>query len=247
MPLPEQPTDSELAWLSKESSGNFGQSQVVPTKGLALETCDVSIEETIVASGIEDGGFAYPFPTSQGPGTPPPRPDTFACKTVNESAGGYCINWQGLNAPKIKIGEVIGIQSASNSHQFSIGISRWMKNVPGQGLLLGMQVIASASRAILVHHLEGVQISDRPCKGLLLPEVRSSGQPATLILPTLPFRSGSLVMINDGREERKATLGRLLESTGAFAHFEFRYQARPGGGDSQHHDSEDFDNFGSML
>lgn len=244
---PDQPTDSELAWLSKESSGSFGQSQIVTTKGLSLENGDIAIEETIVASGIEEAGFAYPFPTSQGPSTPPPRPDTFACKTVNESAGGYCINWQGLNAPKIKIGEVIGIQSASNSQQFSIGISRWMKNVPGQGLLLGMQMIASASQAILVHHLEGVQISDRPCRGLLLPEVRTSGQPATLILPTLPFRSGSLVMINDGHEERKATLGRLLESTGAFAHFEFRYQSRRGGHGSQHHDGGDFDNVGSML
>lgn len=245
--LLQQPTDSELAWLSKESLTSFGQSQGTNTQGLSLQDHDVSIEETIVASSIEDAGFAYPFPTSQETSQPTRQPETFACKTVNESAGGYCINWQGLNAPKIKIGEVIGIQSATNSSQFTIGISRWMKNVPGQGLLLGMQIIAPISEAVLVHHLEGVEIADRPHKGLLLPQPGNPEQTATLVLPTLPFKKGSLVMINNGQGEHKATLTSLLESTGAFAHFEFRYQKQRQNGGDPHADSDDFDNVWSML
>ncbi len=222
----ELPTDSELAWLTNDLNGFQNEANGAGVTQLTLEGYDVSIEETIVASSIEDDGSVRPFTTSWQTGIPDQQIDTYACKTVNESAGGYCINWQGAQAPKVKIGEVIGIQSATNRNQFSIGISRWMKNIPGQGLLLGMQIIAPGSEAIDVHHLKGEEITAHVYKGLLLPEGKDSKQHATLILPTLPFRPGSLISIDDGRDEMKARLSSLLETSGAFSHFSFSYLGR---------------------
>ncbi|MCW8951010.1 MAG: hypothetical protein OQL17_13580, partial [Sedimenticola sp.] len=170
-------------------------------------------------------------------------------KTINESAGGYCINWQGFNAPKIKIGEVIGIQSASNKNQFGIGISRWMKNIPGQGLQLGMQMISPNASAVDVDQLNSDNPSAIPQKGLLLPELKSSEKPASLILPTLPFKVEDAIMIRSGNTRQKGKLTRLLETTGAFAHFQFTYlHPQPGDETKQREtNDEDFENIWSEL
>jgi hypothetical protein len=82
-----------------------------------------------------------------------------------------------------------------------------------------------------------------------LPELAASDQPACLILPTLPFKTGDLVMIvNEEGAERKARLTQLLETTGAFAQFHFSYPAaQTGNGDDLADDDTDFDTIWPML
>ncbi len=146
---------------------------------------------------------------------------TFTCKTINESAGGYCIQWSGPNAPKLKIGEVVGIQSASNQNQFGVGISRWIKNSPGQGLLLGMEVIAASCLAVDLHPAANHAAPENKKKGLLIPASSESKQHTSLIVPTLLFKPNDILTITDGTRKEQIRLTKLLESTGAFAHFEF--------------------------
>ncbi len=238
----------DLDWIDQPASNLPNPTLYTHSESrLTLEGFDDPIHETIIATGFGKSGCEQD-------GTPlwASRPtklahETFACKTNNESAGGYCINWQGNNAPKIKIGEVIGIQSATVKSQFAIGISRWMKNLPGQGLQLGMQMIAPSVTAVLIHHLEGDDPASHAHKCLLLPELRASGQSASLILPTLPFKTGDLVMINEANSERKARLTHLIETTGAFAQFHFIYLDAQSGGGRGIDDEADFDNIWPML
>lgn len=239
-----QRTGSNTDWID-ESTGNTPNQSLYTVSGnnLTLEGYDDAIQETIIASGFGESGCGQDGTPIWATRSTDQQYETFACKTDNESAGGYCINWQGANAPKIKIGEVIGIQSATVRNQFAIGISRWMKNLPGQGLQLGMQMIAPNATAVLVHDLEANNPASHAQKCLLLPELKASELPASLILPTLPFKAGDLVMIEREGHERKAKLTQLVETTGAFARFHFNYlDARPGDGDPA-----DFDNIWPML
>lgn len=243
-------TGSDLDWLDQPTSNLPNQSlYTVSENKLTLEGFDDSMHETIVASSFGESGCGQdgtPIwatrPTEQ-------RHETFACKTDNESAGGYCINWQGANAPKIKVGEVIGVQSATVRNQFAIGISRWMRNQPGQGLQLGMQMIAPNATAVLVHHLEGNNPASHPQKCLLLPELKASELPPSLILPTLPFKVGDLIMVDRAGVERKAKLTHLVETTGAFAQFHYTYldPQLNDGDDLQNNDEADFDNIWPVL
>lgn len=249
-PSAARQTASDLDWLDQPTSNLPNPSlYAMSNSKLTLEGFDESIQETILASSFGESGCRQdgtPIWASR----PAEQPtETFSCKTDNESAGGYCINWQGSNAPKIKIGEVIGVQSATVKNQFAIGISRWMRNLPGQGLQLGLQMIAPTVTAILVHHLEQDNPASQPHKSLALPELKASEQPASLILPTLPFKTGDLIMIVEAGRERKAKLTHLVESTGAFAQFHFTY-LDPQRGTGNHRDEEDeagFDNIWSML
>jgi cyclic-di-GMP-binding protein len=149
--------------------------------------------------------------------------DTFSCKTFNESAGGYCINWAGSNPPKIRVGELIGIQSASDRSQFSIGIARWLRHMPGVGLQLGMEIISPTAEAIKIHIPGDDQHSQTTQKCILLPEVAASNRPPCLILPVLNIRVGDKIRIESGDQQQPAKLIRLLESTGTFSQFEFAY------------------------
>ena len=46
-------------------------------------------------------------------------------------------------------------------------------------------------------------------------------QPASLLLPSMPFRCGSLCRLTRGDGEERVILVRVLENTGYFAQFHF--------------------------
>lgn len=238
------------SWGDQSSDSTPDQSlYTLSGNKLTLEGEDDAIHETILASGFGESGCREDGTPIWASHSTDKQYETFACKTDNESAGGYCINWQGANAPKVKIGEVIGIQSATVKNQFAIGISRWMKNLPGQGLQLGMQMIAPNATAVTVHDLETNNPTSHPKQCLLLPELKASELPASLILPTLPFKPGDAIMIEHNGMERKAKLTQLMETTGAFARFQFTYLDGQTGDRESHsnEDPADFDNIWPML
>ncbi len=166
---------------------------------------------------VDDGAPTWAIRTQQ------QEEDTFSCKTFNESAGGYCINWNGVNAPKILVGELVGIQSASDHSQFSIGVARWLKHLPGVGLQLGIEIISPTAVAIRVHIPGDSAHGESSQKCILLPEITASNYPACLVLPILNMHSGDTISIEDDGEIRPVKLIRLLESTGTFSQFEFVY------------------------
>ncbi|MCW8943294.1 MAG: hypothetical protein OQL27_00900 [Sedimenticola sp.] len=242
--------DTQLDWVDQKEGSSLNQSlYTLSEQKLTLNGFDETVQETIVASSFDEPGFGSMGIPTWASGQSEQQFETFACKTINESAGGYCIQWQGINAPKIKIGEIIGIQSATQANQFGIGISRWMKYTPGQGLQLGMQMISPNASAVLIDLLNSENPSSAPQKGLLLPEMKSSQRPASLILPTLPFKVEDGIMIRSGNGKRKAKLTRLLETTGAFAHFQFSYlTSQPGDEDTKEENhGSDFDTIWSTL
>jgi hypothetical protein len=187
---------------------------------------------------IRRDDFAQFGPHSQDPESPEPdiaiwdKPDSkqdsstiFIFHTLNESAGGYCVDWHGKQAPKILVGEVIGIQSSMPSHQFGIGLVRWLKSNPNERMQVGLQMLAPDAVAVKVRNSD--QTEQPAYKCLLLPEVGSSGQPISLVCPAFPFKVGDLLTIDDRTNERKVKLTRLLESSGSIYQFQFIYLDQP--------------------
>ncbi|MES9889088.1 MAG: hypothetical protein ABW140_19975, partial [Candidatus Sedimenticola sp. 6PFRAG1] len=85
--------------------------------------------------------------------------------------------------------------------------------------------------------------------GLLLPEMKASELPASLILPTLPFKEGHILWLDEGTGETEVRLTRRLETSGAFARYQYAYldeQNRDSDNEDQS-DGSDFDNIWSML
>ncbi len=179
----------------------------------------------------------------------PAEPATNILKTLNESAGGYCLDWKGRHIPKIQVGELIGVQSAMSANQFGVGIVRWMRRSPEDTLQVGVQMVAP--NAVAVNARLESNKSDESQECLLLPEVGTSGQPTSFICPSYPFKLGDLLVVNEGENLREIKLTRLMEASGAISQFQFAYLDQSESSDSDESKDEssdsDFDNLWSNL
>jgi cyclic-di-GMP-binding protein len=178
------------------------------------------------------------------------EPATNTFKTINESAGGYCLDWSGDHIPKIQVGELIGVQSAMSANQFGVGMVRWIRRTPDERLQVGVQMIAPNAMAVSAEKGQDKKGQLYDC--LLLPEVGTSGQPTSFICPSYPFKLGNQLQVNEGENLREIKLTRLLEASGSISQFQFVYLDHNDApdqddGDEGFGDDTDFDNLWSTL
>jgi len=149
----------------------------------------------------------------------------YECKTRNESAGGYCIDWGDTNAPKIKPGELIGIQSPTTGRHFGVATTRWIKHTPENKLQMGMQLIAPNSFAVEVRLDDESKIS---CvyNSLLVPESKFAKIPLSLIVPTNSYQEGDVLWINSGSNELRVCLTQLLSATTSFSQYQITHHSQ---------------------
>jgi hypothetical protein len=178
--------------------------------------------------------------------------DSATCQftTINESAGGYCLDWRGNNIPKIQVGELIGVQSAMSASQFGVGMVRWMRSGDSESMQVGVQMIAPNAIAVTAKLAEDKSSQMEKC--LLLPEVGTSGQPTSFISSSYPFSLGKKLLINDGENTQEIKLTRLLESSGSISQFQFVHldegSSSKGNGDQDDFDDDsDYESLWSTL
>ncbi len=168
--------------------------------------------------------------------------------TINESAGGYCLDWRGKKIPKIQVGELIGVQSAMSASQFGVGIVRWMRSSDFDSMKVGIQMIAPNALAITATDKE--QKAKKIDECLLLPEVGTSGQPTSFICAAHSFELGKVLTINDGENSQEIKLTRLLESSGSISQYQFIYLdnvSSSSESDDEEESDSDFDGLWSTL
>ena len=146
---------------------------------------------------------------------------THSCKTVNESSGGYCIEWPKENIPGIRVGELIGIQSATHAVEFGLAITRWLKFMPDESLMVGIEIIAHSCQAVKAR-IDQVVPKHKPVTyypGLVIPQ--SNDEPAYIISPSDMFKVDDVLLTkNHEDEEERLKLSKLVESTGLFSLYE---------------------------
>lgn len=148
---------------------------------------------------------------------------THSWKMVNVSAGGYCLLWDNLKTTRSQVGELLGIreQSDPNTFHWRLAVTRWLKNVKGTGLELGVEMLSPGAVAIAAYS-EKPHVKNKDfTRGLLLPEVASLRQPATLLLPSPPFQVGDTSIVNCHGKDVRVKLTKQVENTGSFAQFQF--------------------------
>jgi hypothetical protein len=148
--------------------------------------------------------------------------EDYLVSTNNESAGGYCVQWPASKNSKVRIGEVMGIQTGADRNQLSIGVIRWMEQLPGQDLSLGVHIVAQRCALGLLRGREGKN-REKEYRCVLLPEDEAGDRYSGLLLQPaeVPSSSGLELHTNDGSEPIRLT--RVVESTGSFTHVQFTY------------------------
>jgi hypothetical protein len=145
---------------------------------------------------------------------------SYAVQRVNVSAGGLCIAWPASEPLQVRTGELVGLREGADQ-PWSIGVIRWLRSTAG-GPQLGVELLSPGAEAFgaRIIHKTGPQGDYQ--RALLLPEVKQTGQPTTLLLPRLPFRAGQKVSLLCRDQETRVHLTRKVMSTPNFNLFEFR-------------------------
>ena len=145
-------------------------------------------------------------------------------KMLNISAGGYCLLWDNPETTRAQVGELLGIREESDPDTFHwrLGVIRWLKYTDKQGLELGVQMLSPGAVGIAARRNKNSDArNDDYTRGLLLPEIASIQQRATLLLPSPPFRVGDTITANCHGKDVRLSLTKLVENTGSFAQFQF--------------------------
>ena len=142
---------------------------------------------------------------------------------INMSPGGYCLEWNQESSSGIKAGEIIAIKGEHHNN-WNIGTIRWVKQNEVKGLQLGVELISPTAKPYGAKFvaLSGEDKSDF-MRVLLLPEIQSAGQAASIITPSLSFKSGQHIHLMLQGKEQTILLRELQTSTGSYSQFSFEY------------------------
>ncbi len=140
---------------------------------------------------------------------------------INTSPGGYCLQWSGELPPSIQAGEILGIQETGVKH-WAIGVIRWIRHLGSSGIQLGIELLAPRAEAGGAQLLQKTGDNGDYMRSLLLPAIKAIAQPATLILPRMPFRTGNKINILHKDINGRQQLTKRIISTNSFSQFQFR-------------------------
>jgi len=142
-------------------------------------------------------------------------------KLINTSPGGYCLQWDGELPASIQAGEIMGIQEPGVRH-WAIGVIRWIRHLREQGTQLGIELLAPKAEAGATQLLQKTGENGPYMRSLVLPAIKAIAQPATIILPRMPFRTGNKVDMLHKDELGRHQLTKRITSTNSFSQFQFR-------------------------
>ena len=144
----------------------------------------------------------------------------------NVSAGGYCLVSQENVDFSAHVGDLLAIHDTSelSIEQWGIGVIRRMLSNRTGNIELGIEMLTPNAVAVAAR-LESAgdtQPGSDYLRCLMLPELRTIEQPATIITPSMPFKTDSHIRINLQDRSILAVLSKQLESTRSFSQFEFK-------------------------
>lgn len=234
-----------------DASDRYGSSFLQPQEQSAVDSWSepyghgASVNPvTVDAEGLGDSMFtdlAFGPTTPSTPAMPaasPAPPPGHAVRTLNESAGGYCIRWQGQDLPRVRVGELLGLQGAGGEGDISVAVIRWMRQEPSEALQFGVEILAPQCQAAEVTPT-GDSRKEYPSTAqrcLLLPP--PAGQAAgCIVLSSALYNVGANLRLRQGRDKQVIRLTQVLETTGAYA----RYQYEPSRADREQSAGTDSD------
>lgn len=160
----------------------------------------------------------------------PLAPKGIEVTTLNESAGGYCIQWHAKDhPPKIKVGQLLGVGNKDNPQDYSLAAIRWMRSISQERLELGMEVLSTRVRAIHVRPSSsgkgrGKAPEKIPCFILDFHDPPRENEEPSLVFNSTSHPAGSQFVLEGLPGDRQPIrLTRLIESSSAFARFGFEW------------------------
>lgn len=145
----------------------------------------------------------------------------YSCLLINTSPRGYCLGWKGELAASMQTGEIVAIRESGNE-RWNLGVIRWIRQAAKEGTQLGVELIAPNSQPCAVRLLNKTGQHGDYMRGLMVPEIRSIAQPASILVPRVPFQVGHKVGISHQGDEQKFQLIKKIQGASSFNQYQIR-------------------------
>lgn len=150
----------------------------------------------------------------------------YDCKLVDQSEGGYCLEWTEEIPQQLQCGEIIALQNVTDhaNTTWTVGTIRWLRHEKDHSILLGIQILSHEVLAVY-SRLDETK-SHHQTATLLLAEEPLHHKPQTLITPSLPFKVGQEVQIHFDNKDYQAILQKNYSLSPCYQQFgvEFLYE-----------------------
>lgn len=141
---------------------------------------------------------------------------------VNMSPGGYCLEWDKNIPHTIKAGEIIGVME-DHHNTWNIGAIRWVRQSKEKSLQIGVELLSpnAIPYGARISDSEGNPQSDF-MRVLALPEIKTAGQPCSILTPAVSFKPGQTVLLASNGKEQTVELKKLIGSSGSYLQFTYK-------------------------
>lgn len=171
-----------------------------------------------------DTAINFQSPSTNATATLKNLPRACRAQLINTSPGGYCVAWDNSMPNSLQAGEILGVRE-KGSQPWGVAVVRWIRQVKNEGTEVGLELQAPRAKPCAVRLIQRQGSSSEYLRGLLLPEISVINQPATLIVPRMPFQSGSRISILLDDTEEEGQLLKKLMTTGSINQFEVKLHA----------------------
>lgn len=145
----------------------------------------------------------------------------YTSDVVNEGAGGSYLKWMHPDPNKMRIGEIVALRNTRHDdHPWCVAIIRWIKTLHSRGMEYGVQLLGPDAFPVTVRSCEDDESGPDVSKCLFLPSIKSVGQPASLVVPTLLYRADDTVTVKWADREHQMKLGKVLDVTPIYSRFQ---------------------------
>ena len=127
------------------------------------------------------------------------------------------LNRYGDALAPVRVGDLVGVQQATDLGRWRVGVIRWVKTPEVSSVEMGIEMLAGGVSAALLRRLDGTNDLKNTYPALLLPATEITKHPPTLVLTRGACQVGDVVeLMDEDSEPRQVRILRLLERTGSF-------------------------------
>jgi cyclic-di-GMP-binding protein len=159
------------------------------------------------------------------------RPGVFRTKVLDQSLGGYQLEWDKRHAVRARVGELVGLAVPSDGaaeRDWMLAIIRWLRYDPDGGLDAGVELLARRARAVGLRPPNGRDTVRAALRGIEFRHVRDGGDEALHVLaPAIVERHVGVLEVTRGIDptefDGETTVTwlsdmRMVEHTGDYLH-----------------------------
>jgi hypothetical protein len=147
----------------------------------------------------------------------------FDVRVINESVGGYCLEWPIEIQSALLVGEIIGIKE-SFAPYWKVGEIVWMRKTDDSKVRIGVRTLSSEAIPLVAKVLHNIEQRGNHLPGMLLPKDPELGETrTTLLVPNVKLKTGEqLKVIQEGNEQGIQLMDPVKE-TSAYSQFDCAY------------------------